>query len=68
MHVFPPLGLDPNQPRLARGWVSRLRTYGGLRSMAGKLEHLLSDFEFSTLTAVYGVAESNPLQLHTAHT
>jgi polysaccharide deacetylase family protein (PEP-CTERM system associated) len=65
---FHPWELDPGQPRLARGWVSRLRTYGGLRSMAGKLDRLLSDFEFTTLIAVYGAAESNPLQVQTAHT
>ncbi|PYT29323.1 MAG: polysaccharide deacetylase family protein [Acidobacteria bacterium] len=65
---FHPWELDPGQPRVASGWVSRVRTYGGLRSMAGKLERLLSDFEFTTLIAVYGAAESNPLQLQTVHT
>jgi polysaccharide deacetylase family protein (PEP-CTERM system associated) len=65
---FHPWELDPGQPRVASGWVSRLRTYGGLRSMAGKLERLLSDFEFTTLIAVYGAAESNALQLQTVHT
>ena len=51
---FHPWELDPGQPRVALGWLSRLRTYGGLRSMAGKLERLPSDFEFTTLSAVYG--------------
>lgn len=51
-----PWELDAGHPRLARGFVSRLRTYGGLRSMARKLERLLSDFEFAPLTSVYATA------------
>lgn len=57
-----PWELDPEQPRLARGWLARLRTYAGLRSMPRKLERLLSDFEFTTLTAVHGAAASCPAQ------
>ena len=56
---FHPWELDPEQPRLARGWVSRLRTYGGLSSMAGKLDRLVSDFEFSTLSAVHTASASH---------
>jgi polysaccharide deacetylase family protein (PEP-CTERM system associated) len=48
---FHPWELDPDHPRLARGWVSRLRTYAGLRSMSRKIERLLSEFQFGTLTA-----------------
>ena len=48
---FHPWELDPDHPRLAQGWVSRLRTYTGLRSMSRKVEWLLEDFEFGTLTA-----------------
>ena len=44
---FHPWELDPGQPRVASGRLSRLRTYGGLRSMAGKLERLPSNFEFT---------------------
>ena len=47
---FHPWELDPDHPRLARGWVSRLRTYTGLRSMGRKIERLLSDFEFGKLS------------------
>jgi len=50
---FHPWELDPNHPRLARDLVSRLRTYTGLRSMTRKIERLLSDFEFGTLSAVH---------------
>jgi polysaccharide deacetylase family protein (PEP-CTERM system associated) len=50
---FHPWELDPEQPRLAQGRLSRLRTYGGLGAMAGKLERLLSEFKFDTLSAVH---------------
>ncbi|MBI5280548.1 MAG: DUF3473 domain-containing protein [Candidatus Solibacter usitatus] len=48
---FHPWELDPAQPRLASSPISRLRTYLGLASMPRKLHRLLSDFQFSTLSA-----------------
>lgn len=53
---FHPWELDGAQPRLARGFVARVRTYGGVRSMPKKLERLFTDFEFTTLTAVHPAA------------
>jgi polysaccharide deacetylase family protein (PEP-CTERM system associated) len=53
---FHPWEIDPAQPRLAAGAVARLRTYTGLKGMRGKLERLLSEFHFSTLTAVHPAA------------
>jgi polysaccharide deacetylase family protein (PEP-CTERM system associated) len=50
---FHPWELDPDQPRLALGLISRLRTYGGLTGMRAKVEHLLDDFHFSKLSTVY---------------
>jgi polysaccharide deacetylase family protein (PEP-CTERM system associated) len=50
---FHPWEIDSGQPRLAQGHVSRLRTYGGIGGMLGKLERLLSEFRFSTLQQVY---------------
>jgi hypothetical protein len=50
---FHPWELDADQPQLAQGWISRLRTYTGLGSMEKKLDRLLDDFEFSTLASVY---------------
>jgi polysaccharide deacetylase family protein (PEP-CTERM system associated) len=50
---FHPWEIDPEQPRIARHTVSRLRTYSGLRSMHAKLDRLLSEFRFSTLSAAY---------------
>jgi polysaccharide deacetylase family protein (PEP-CTERM system associated) len=58
---FHPWELDAAQPRLAQSWLSSLRTYSGLRSMPAKLERLLSDFEFTTLTSVHpGMATPSP--------
>jgi polysaccharide deacetylase family protein (PEP-CTERM system associated) len=52
-----PWEIDPDIPQLAQGWISRLRTYGGLSSMEGKLERLMSEFSFSTLGEVHPVPE-----------
>src|SRR5208283_4838830 len=41
-----PWELDPEQPRMTRGLLSRARTYTGLKSMRKKLSRLLDDFEF----------------------
>jgi len=48
-----PWEVDPEQPRLARGMLSRWRTYAGLEGMERKLDHLLQTFRFSTLSAVF---------------
>lgn len=48
-----PWELDPDLPRLTSGILSGLRTYSGLRTMRPKMERLLTDFRFSTLTAVH---------------
>ena len=48
-----PWEIDPEQPRLADGAIARLRTYTGLKTMAVKLDRLLTQFSFSTLTAVH---------------
>lgn len=50
---FHPWEVDPQQPKLASGVVSRLRTYTGIGSMYSKIDRLLTDFSFSTLSAVY---------------
>jgi polysaccharide deacetylase family protein (PEP-CTERM system associated) len=51
---FHPWELDPDQPRLAAGVVSRARTYRGLEGMPQKLERLLTEFSFASLGAVHG--------------
>jgi polysaccharide deacetylase family protein (PEP-CTERM system associated) len=50
---FHPWELDLDQPRLASGLVSRLRTYTGLRGMASKLNRLFTEFQFSTMTSIH---------------
>ncbi len=49
---FHPWEIDPGQPRLASGTVSRLRTYMGVGGMYSKIARLASEFRFSTLTGV----------------
>lgn len=51
---FHPWEMDPEQPRIAQGWISRLRTYTGIGTMYGKLNRLLTDFRFGTLKEAYG--------------
>jgi polysaccharide deacetylase family protein (PEP-CTERM system associated) len=51
---FHPWEIDPDQPRLAGGIIASLRTYTGVKGMLGKLDRLLTDFQFSTLNEVYG--------------
>ena len=51
---FHPWEIDPGQPRLATGLISRARTYSGLKVMRSKVERLLADFRFSTLSEVHG--------------
>ena len=48
-----PWELDADQPRMARGLIAQMRTYTGLRSMSRKVDRLLRDFSFSSLSAVY---------------
>lgn len=44
-----PWELDPDQPRLAVGRLTRTRHYGGLRQVAPKLTRLLSEFRFTAI-------------------
>lgn len=48
-----PWEIDPDQPRLAKGVLSRMRTYMGLRSMQGKLDRLMREFSFTSMGRVY---------------
>jgi len=55
---FHPWEIDPDQPRLASGFIARARTYLGVRGMIGKLERLLSEFSFSSIGEVYAASGS----------
>jgi len=52
MVYFHPWEIDPGQPRIAAPFKSRLRHYTNLGKMYGKIERLLDDFRFSTITDV----------------
>jgi polysaccharide deacetylase family protein (PEP-CTERM system associated) len=63
---FHPWEIDPEQPRIAKGLLPRLRTYTGLSAMQEKLERLLDEFSFSNLTAVYPFGAAEPVTLSRA--
>jgi hypothetical protein len=52
MVYFHPWELDPEQPRISAPLRSRFRHYTNLSTMEGKIERLLQDFHFGTLTEV----------------
>ncbi len=47
-----PWEIDPDQPRLTAGLLSRFRHYRNLSETEGRLEQLLADFEFAPMQAV----------------
>jgi len=50
---FHPWELDPKLERLSLGLIARLRTYSGLSGMQRKIERLLEEFQFSTISTAY---------------
>jgi len=60
---FHPWELDPDQTRLPLNLISRLRTYTGLAGMQKKIEHLLDEFSFSTISAVYPYTPESTLRV-----
>ena len=58
MVYFHPWEVDPGQPRIAAPLKSRLRHYTNLEKMLGKIERLLQDFRFSTITDVCATKET----------
>lgn len=49
---FHPWEMDPEQPRIAAPWRSRLRHYQNLRSTQPKLKRLLDEFSWAPMTQV----------------
>ena len=47
-----PWEIDPDQPRLQAGTLSRFRHYRNLRQTEGRLRRLLTDFRFDTVETV----------------
>jgi polysaccharide deacetylase family protein (PEP-CTERM system associated) len=52
MVYFHPWEIDPDQPRIPANFRSRLRHYTNLSVMENKLQALLQDFRFSTISHV----------------
>jgi len=50
---FHPWEIDPDQPRIECGWLSRFRHYTNLCGMEDKLRKLLSDFDFAPIREVF---------------
>jgi len=50
---FHPWEIDPQQPRLTKSVISYLRTYTGMSGMFGKIDRLLTEFSFGTVSGVY---------------
>jgi polysaccharide deacetylase family protein (PEP-CTERM system associated) len=57
MVYFHPWELDPGQPRISAPLRSRLRHYTNLGGMQKKIERLLTDFRFSTVSGVCRLLE-----------
>lgn len=47
-----PWEIDPEQPKVSAGWLSRFRHYNNLDKCEPRLHHLLSDFKFGTVERV----------------
>jgi hypothetical protein len=52
-----PWEVDPEQPRLPVGRLTRVRHYGGLRRTLPRLERLLAEFRFTSVARGLGLAE-----------
>jgi polysaccharide deacetylase family protein (PEP-CTERM system associated) len=50
MFYIHPWEVDPDQPRLPVGWITRKRHYGGLEKTMGRLERLLAEFRFTSVS------------------
>jgi polysaccharide deacetylase family protein (PEP-CTERM system associated) len=57
---FHPWELDDKQPRMTKGVLARLRTYNGLRTMARKIDRLLTEFRFGRIMDVYPLQKFVP--------
>jgi polysaccharide deacetylase family protein (PEP-CTERM system associated) len=55
MFYIHPWEVDPGQPRLPVSWLAQLRHYTGLARTLPRLERLLSEFKFTSVTRRFGV-------------
>jgi polysaccharide deacetylase family protein (PEP-CTERM system associated) len=62
-----PWEVDPDQPRVKVGWLSRFRHYTNLHSCEARLRRLLNDFSFGTMREVLakrGLLAADRITLH----
>ena len=57
-----PWEVDPDQPRIQTGLLSRLRHYRNLHKTAPRLRRLLQEFEFSTMADVLGLTPAEDIE------
>ena len=55
-----PWELDPAQPRIKTGSLTKLRHYGGLARTAPRVSRLVSSFRFQPIAATLGLSEALP--------
>ncbi len=55
-----PWEVDPQQPRIEASWFSKFRHYNNLEKCESRLNHLINDFNFTTMKSV--LTELNLLQ------
>jgi hypothetical protein len=63
MVYFHPWEIHPDQPGISAPLKSRLRHYTNLNGMQKKIECLLSDFRFSTVSEVCKTMLLNPKKI-----
>jgi polysaccharide deacetylase family protein (PEP-CTERM system associated) len=56
MFYLHPWELDPGQPRMPVGPLTRVRHYGGTGTVGAKLERLLSEFRFTSIAPALGLS------------
>jgi polysaccharide deacetylase family protein (PEP-CTERM system associated) len=64
MFYVHPWEIDPEQPRLRVGALTRMRHYGGLASTEQRLKRLLAEFRFGSVSQVMGVGVPAPEVTH----
>lgn len=65
MFYLHPWEIDPDQPRYDNAsWFSRFRHYTNLDKCYGRLETLLNDFRFGTVSESYEAYEPDRIKLH----
>jgi polysaccharide deacetylase family protein (PEP-CTERM system associated) len=60
MFYVHPWEIDPDQPRIAAPWLTRVRHYRGLERTLPRLERLLTEFRFTSVAAAFGLDARAP--------